>query len=103
MLGKLKNLSRNVQQRATAAVRQAASRIATSKSTPSVKPGRDDYIVALDIGTEYVKALIGKIEEGDIDVKIIGVGRAHQSLTDMQAGAISDIAGVVANWRRSTE
>ena len=30
-------------------------------------------------------------------LEIVGVGKCHQQLTDMQAGAISDIAGVVAN------
>src|SRR5690349_21649022 len=53
------------------------------------------YIVALDIGTEFVKALVGRIT-GD-NVEIIGVGRAHQALSDMQAGAIADIQAVVAN------
>jgi cell division protein FtsA len=56
---------------------------------------RADHIIALDIGTENVKALVGKIN-GD-DIEIIGVGRAHQHLADMQAGAIADIAGVVTN------
>lgn len=55
----------------------------------------DQHIVALDIGTEYVKALIGRVK-GDT-VEIIGVGRAHQDLSDMQAGAIADISGVVSN------
>lgn len=54
-----------------------------------------DYLVALDVGTEFVKALVGRVI-GD-EVEIIGVGRAHQELPDMQAGAISDIAAVVAN------
>lgn len=56
-------------------------------------------ITALDIGTEYVKALIGRVT-GEADrqvVEIIGVGRAHQRLTDMHSGAIADIAGVVEN------
>jgi cell division protein FtsA len=53
------------------------------------------YMVALDIGTEFVKALVGRVI-GD-EVEIIGVGRAHQGLSDMQAGAISDIGAVVAN------
>ncbi len=53
------------------------------------------YIVALDIGTEFVKALVAKVE-GD-RLAVIGVGRQQQGLTDMQAGAISDIAGVVKN------
>ncbi|HLG91285.1 MAG TPA: cell division FtsA domain-containing protein, partial [Candidatus Saccharimonadales bacterium] len=54
-----------------------------------------DYMVALDIGTEFIKALVGRVI-GD-EVEIIGVGRSHQALSDMQAGAISDIAAVVAN------
>jgi cell division protein FtsA len=53
------------------------------------------YLVALDIGTEFVKALIGKVEDGQIE--IIGVGRARQKLSDIQAGAIADIGGVVEN------
>ncbi len=78
IVDKVKNLSK-----------QALARTKTkTKSTPQ-------YVVALDIGTEFVKALIGKVVDGGVE--IIGVGRAHQALTDMQAGAISDIAAVVAN------
>ncbi len=64
---------------------------------PRGKRGKSSgkYIVGLDIGTEFVKVLIAKVE-GD-NLNIIGVGRERQSLTDMQAGAISDIAGVVRN------
>jgi len=54
-----------------------------------------EYLVALDVGTEFVKALIGRAVADEVE--IIGVGRAHQGLSDMQAGAISDIAAVVAN------
>lgn len=64
------------------------------KGDKSGKP-TTELIVALDIGTENVKALIGRVK-GD-EIEIIGVGRAHQELADMQAGAISDIAGVVKN------
>ncbi len=53
------------------------------------------HLVALDIGTEYVKALIGRVTEEGIE--IIGTGRARQSLSDMAAGAIADIGGVVEN------
>lgn len=70
------------------------SRIKAKKDAPGVPKG-DQYVVGLDIGTENVKALIGKIE-GD-DIVIVGSGRAHQELADMQAGAIADIASVVAN------
>lgn len=55
----------------------------------------DQHLVALDIGTEFVKALIARVE-GD-ELKIVGVGRAHQELSDMHSGAIADIAGVVRN------
>lgn len=53
------------------------------------------YLVALDIGTEFVKALIAQVDGGQLE--IIGQGRAHQGLADMQAGAISNIAAVVKN------
>ena len=54
-----------------------------------------EYIVALDIGTEFVKALIGRVIGNEVE--IIGMGKTHQALSDMQAGAIADIAAVVAN------
>lgn len=59
----------------------------------------NDYVVALDIGTEYVKALIAHLNEDTLEV--IGVGRAHQELSDMHSGAIADIAGVVRNCEQA--
>lgn len=56
---------------------------------------QSDYIVGLDIGTEYVKALIAQVKGEQIE--IVGVGRAHQELSDMHQGAIADITGVVRN------
>jgi len=70
------------------------SKVKKNSDGPSEK-----YIVALDIGTENVKALIGKINDSNID--IIGVGRAHQGLSDMQAGAVADIAAVTANCNKA--
>lgn len=55
----------------------------------------DDIIVGLDIGTEFVKALIARVKDDDIE--IIGVGRARQAVDDMHSGAIADIGGVVRN------
>lgn len=55
----------------------------------------NDYIVGLDIGTEFVKALIAKVNEDDLE--IVGVGRARQDVSDMHSGAIADISGVVRN------
>ncbi len=54
-----------------------------------------NHLVALDIGTEYVKALIGEVVGNNIE--IIGVGRQRQRLTDMAGGAVTDISGVVNN------
>lgn len=64
-------------------------------STKAAKVPSDQYLVALDIGTEFVKALLAKVDDDGLD--IIGVGRTHQGLNDMQAGAIADIGAVVAN------
>jgi len=101
MLDKVKILSRQAAGRAAvlarAATDKAKEKVGTLKAAKSggAAPG-DDCIVALDIGTEFVKALIGKMGENGT-VEVIGVGRAHQRLSDMQAGAISDISGVVGN------
>ena len=62
---------------------------------PNQGVASDPHIVALDIGTEYVKALIARVE-GD-ELQIIGSGRAHQGLSDMHSGAIADIGAVVRN------
>ena len=48
-----------------------------------------------DIGTEFVKALVAEIH--DDEIRVIGVGRARQEVSDMHSGAIADIASVVQN------
>jgi len=55
----------------------------------------DSYIVGLDIGTEFIKALLARVD-GD-QLKVVGVGRARQELGDMHSGAIADINSVVRN------
>jgi cell division protein FtsA len=70
--------------------------LSTSLRNKARKPSdNDQYIVGLDIGTEFVKALIARV--GGDGLEIIGAGRVHQNLTDMQAGAIADIGAVVGN------
>lgn len=54
----------------------------------------DDMILALDIGTEFVKAVIAK-QQKDGTLDIIGVGKVRQDSSNMYAGAIADIPGVV--------
>jgi cell division protein FtsA len=87
------NVGRNVKSRASNALDKASK---TAAKASKGKAGQQEYVVALDIGTENVKALIGKLG-ADGEIEIVGMGRAHQSLSDMQAGAIADIASVVEN------
>lgn len=56
---------------------------------------KEHFALALDIGTEFVKALIYRIE-GSRGV-VVGVGRQRQRLSDMQGGKVTDIAGVITN------
>lgn len=57
-------------------------------------PRTSETILALDIGTEFVKAVIAR-QNKDRTLDIIGVGKAHQDSSNMYAGAIADIPGVV--------
>jgi cell division protein FtsA len=50
---------------------------------------------ALDIGTEFAKALVFDIDDGRGTVR--GVGRKRQGLSHMQSGTVADIAAVVDN------
>jgi cell division protein FtsA len=50
---------------------------------------------ALDIGTEFAKALVFEIEGGIGTVR--GVGRKRQGLAHMQSGTVADISAVVDN------
>jgi len=55
----------------------------------------EKYCTALDIGTEYAKALVFEMVDG---VGIIrGVGREKQGLSHMQSGTVTDIEAVVEN------
>jgi len=61
---------------------------------PSVGGGRN-YCLSLDVGTEFVKVLLFRYENGK--AYIVGSGKFRQGLNDMQSGMVTDIAGVVAN------
>jgi cell division protein FtsA len=50
---------------------------------------------ALDVGTEFAKALVFQIEDGRGVVQ--GVGRKRQGLAHMQSGTVADISAVVDN------
>ncbi len=51
---------------------------------------------ALDIGTEFAKALVFDIDESGHGT-VRGVGRKRQGLAHMQSGTVADIAAVVDN------
>lgn len=61
----------------------------------------DRYAISLDIGTEFVKALIFKVEDDKGIVE--GVGRQRQALSHMQAGGVTDIHGVIKNCQAALE
>ncbi|MBQ9020248.1 pilus assembly protein PilM [Candidatus Saccharibacteria bacterium] len=61
----------------------------------------EDCLVALDIGTEYVKVLIARQNKKDGTLNITGVGRAHQASGNMYDGAIADIGGVVSTCEKA--
>ena len=66
------------------------------------RPKKNQSAMALDIGTEFIKALIFKVDDDGIG-HIKGVGRERQKLSDMQSGTITDIAGVIHNCERALE
>src|SRR3972149_4812959 len=51
---------------------------------------------ALDIGTEFAKALVFEIDEAGKGT-VRGVGRKRQGLSHMQSGTVADITAVVDN------
>ncbi|MBP6929618.1 MAG: pilus assembly protein PilM [Candidatus Moranbacteria bacterium] len=60
-----------------------------------------DLVLALDIGTEVVKALILRIEKNERRGVVIGVGKVVQKLGNMQSGAVSNISGVIESSRQA--
>jgi len=68
------------------------------------------YLLVLDIGTEFVKALVFKVERGISEQgeirdqgKIIGFGRQRQTPGNMLAGAVTDIEGVTLTCQGAIE
>ena len=60
-----------------------------------------NWAISLDIGTEFVKAIVFEVIDGVGHVR--GSGRAHQKLSDMQGGGVTDIHGVARNCEKAIE
>ena len=71
-----------------------------ARRVPAVAPASAQ--VALDIGTEYAKALVFDARPGEGAV-VTGVGRKRQGLSHMQSGTVADIPAVVANCREALD
>ncbi len=70
------------------------------RRVPAVTPS--PTLLALDIGTEYAKALVFEQDEAGAAV-VIGVGRKRQGLAHMQSGTVADINAVVQNCRSALD
>src|SRR5438477_1649467 len=63
-------------------------------------------IAALDVGTEFAKALVVTPEsgpDGTLVGVVRGVGRRRQGLSHMQSGTVTDIDAVVDNCSHSLD
>ena len=72
----------------------------------AARGGSAPAIAALDIGTEFAKALVLSVErdeEGRLTGVVRGSGRQRQGLAHMQSGTVSDIDAVVANSRAAMD
>ncbi len=56
---------------------------------------RSGLYLVLDIGTEFVKALIVKMDDDIGKCVVLGVGSSRQNIGNMSSGAVSDIKGVI--------
>ncbi|MGI8659081.1 MAG: cell division FtsA domain-containing protein [Candidatus Limnocylindria bacterium] len=72
----------------------------------ATRSGATPAIAALDIGTEYAKALVLSVERdpsGHLSGLVLGTGRQRQGLAHMQSGTVSDIDAVVENSRAAMD
>ena len=70
------------------------------ETTTAHKIKSENILLALDIGTEFVKAVIAE-KTSDDNLNIIGVAKEHQSMGNMYAGAIADIQAVVSTCEKA--
>ncbi len=64
---------------------------------------RGSCLVALDIGSEFVKAIIFEVDKKDKKAIVVGYSVVAQELTNMDNGAVADIKGVVITAKRAVD
>ncbi|GBE17110.1 cell division protein FtsA [bacterium BMS3Abin15] len=64
---------------------------------------KSELVLALDIGTEVVKALIFQTDPETGKGVVIGVGKVRQKIGNMQSGAVSDISGVITTAQEAID
>jgi cell division protein FtsA len=62
---------------------------------------KNETMLALDIGTEVVKALVFSADLKDNRGIVKGVGKEQQERKNMQSGAVSDINGVINTCKKA--
>lgn len=62
---------------------------------------KKNHAISLDIGTQYVKVLIFRIE--DDKAIVVGAGKQRQKLSDMQGGRVTDISAVIKNCEKAID
>lgn len=69
------------------------------------KGKNSDNLLALDIGTEFVKAIVFRthIEGNEVAGEVIGASRERQKHGNMRSGAISDIYGVIETCKKAVQ
>ena len=55
----------------------------------------NEVLLALDVGTEFVKAVIFTVEEGETSIKVLGYGRSRQHGSAMKGAMVINIDHVV--------
>jgi cell division protein FtsA len=98
--------SRRLDARTVTAARDLWSRVSDRVRSATRGRAEPPAIAALDVGTEYAKALVVGVErdpEGRLVGVVSGAGRQRQGLSHMQSGTVSDIDAVVANCRSAMD
>lgn len=55
----------------------------------------EEILLALDVGTEFVKAVLFVVEEGSTTLKVVGYGKSRQSTSAMKGAMVINIEQVV--------